>query len=121
MNFLLDMPVSPKTEAFLHQQGYEAIRVDKLNMQTAADKEIFAYALREDMVIITMDLDFGEILAYFKAARPSVIILRLTNPAPGHVNEILANVIPRIKTALESGSIVIVEEGRIRIKHLPIE
>jgi len=121
MKFLLDMPISPKTEAFLCQQGHQAVRVDKLGMQTATDKDIFTYALREDMVIITMDLDFGEILAYVKATKPSIIIFRLPNPSPSHVNDILANALPRIEEALSSGSIVVIEESRIRVKHLPVE
>jgi len=41
MKFLLDMPISPKTEKFLRDLGYDAIRVDKLGMKKATDKEIF--------------------------------------------------------------------------------
>ena len=68
MMFLLDMPISPKTEEFLKMLGYDAVRVDRLNMQKATDKEIFQYAIKEGRTIITADLDFGQILSYSKTS-----------------------------------------------------
>lgn len=50
MKFLLDMPISPKTAEFLKTLGYDAVRVDKLGMQKATDKEIFEYAIKNDRV-----------------------------------------------------------------------
>jgi len=48
MKFLLDMPISPKTEEFLKKLGYDAIRVDKLGMQKTTDEEIFQYAIKKE-------------------------------------------------------------------------
>jgi len=121
MKFLLDMPISPKTEEFLKKQGYDAIRVDKLKMHKATDKEIFDYAIGRNMVVITADLDFGKILAYFKSSTPSVIIFRLRYPSPENINKLLRTVLPRVREELEAGSLILVEDDRIRIKKLPIE
>jgi len=121
MKFLLDMPISPKTEEFLKKQGYDAIRVDKLKMHKSTDKEIFNYAIERNMVIITADLDFGKILAYFKSSKPSVIIFRLRYPSPESINKLLWTVLPRVRGELEAGSLILIEDDRIRIKKLPIE
>jgi len=121
MKFLLDMPISPKTEEFLRKQGYDAVRVDKLKMHKATDKEIFDYAIERNMVIITADLDFGKILAYFKSSKPSVIIFRVRYPSPENLNKLLLTAIPRVKEELETGSLILIEDDRIRIKKLPIE
>jgi len=121
MRFLLDMPVSPKTEEFLKKQGYNAVRVDKLKMHKSTDKEIFDYAIERNMVIITADLDFGKILSYFKSSKPSVIIFRIRYPSPENVNKLLLTVLPKVKGELETGSLILLEDDRIRIKKLPIE
>ncbi len=121
MRFLLDMPLSPKTEEFLKNIGYDALRVDKIGMEKATDKEIFEYAIENDRVIITADLDFGQILSYFKTSKPSVIIFRLKYPSVEKINKLLSSVLPKIEKEIERGSIIIIEDKRIRIKNLPIE
>ncbi|MGQ9597294.1 MAG: DUF5615 family PIN-like protein [Thermoproteota archaeon] len=73
------------------------------------------------MVLITADLDFGKILAYTEHKKPSVIILRLKNPAPDNVNSILSSILPRMGESLKKDSIVMVEEDKIRVRELPIE
>jgi len=39
------------------------------------------YAAKHDMVVITADLDFGEMLAFTKHNKPSVMIFRLKDPS----------------------------------------
>lgn len=63
MKFLVDMALSPKTVKVLRNSGYEAIRVNELGMGKSKDREILTYAKKNDMVVITADLDFGDILA----------------------------------------------------------
>jgi predicted nuclease of predicted toxin-antitoxin system len=77
MKFLIDMALSPKTVRALRDFGYEAVRVNELGMAKSKDKEILAYAEKKGLVVITADLDFGDILAYTGYRKPSVIIFRL--------------------------------------------
>ena len=121
MKFLLDMPISPKTEKFLRGLGYDAIRVDKLGMKKATDKEIFEYAIKEDRTIITVDLDFGRILSYFKTSKPSIIIFRLKYPSVEKINRLLSSIIPKIEEEIEKGSIIVIGDEKVRVKNLPIE
>ncbi|MBE0523875.1 MAG: DUF5615 family PIN-like protein [Methanosarcinales archaeon] len=120
MKFLLDMPLSPKTTIFLKDLGYEAIRVNELGMAKSKDKEIFDYASEKDMVILSADLDFGNILAYTQSNKPSVVIFRLQDPSPEHVNSLLSSNLHRINEDLMKGSIVIIEDFEIRVRKLPI-
>ena len=119
MKFLVDMSVSPKTVEFLKKIGYEAVRVSDLGMAKSKDQEIFEYAIENDMILITTDLDFGNILAYTKSKKPSTIIFRLKNPSPEIVNQMLLLTLPRIEP-LKKGVIIVIEERRIRIRELPI-
>jgi len=121
MRFLVDMALSPKTVQFLRELGHEAVRANEVGLARAKDIEIMEYAVSNGMAVITADLDFGEILAYTKRNRPSVIIFRLRDPSPDHVNSLLSSILLHIEEPLKKGSIVIVEDDRVRIRELPID
>jgi len=120
MKFLVDMALSPKTVTALKDSNYEAVRVSKLGMAKSNDREILEYAAREGMILVTADLDFGDILALTRYKKPSVIILRLKEPSSERVNSFLFSALPRIKDSLNKGSIVVINDYRIRIRELPI-
>jgi predicted nuclease of predicted toxin-antitoxin system len=73
----------------------------------------------ESRVVVTLDLDFGEIISLSGRRNVSAIVFRLRNTRAQHVIDRLAAVLPKILGFLESGSIVIVEEGRFRVRHIP--
>jgi hypothetical protein len=66
----------------------------------------------ERRIILTFDLDFGEILALSGASVVSVILFRLNNTRTPFVQERLAAVLTAEEAALQAGAIVIVEDGR---------
>jgi len=90
-------------------------------MQTSSDEEIFEHAQKEKRIIVSADTDFGTILALRNQQFPSVIIFRRTKnrKPPEQVNLLIAN-LKEIESSLESGSIIIIEDKRIRIRSLPI-
>ena len=120
MKFLVDMALSPKTVKFLQNLGYEAVRVNELGMARSMDRDILEYAAENDMVVVTADLDFGDILVHTGYKKPSVIIFRLKDPSPEHVNSLLQSNLPSIEYSLDKGSIVIIEDYRIRSRELPV-
>jgi predicted nuclease of predicted toxin-antitoxin system len=120
MKFLVDMALSPKTVEVLRSSGYEAVRVNELGMAKSRDREILEDAAKNDMIVITADLDFGDILAFTRYKKPSVIIFRLKNPSPDRVNSLLLSAIPHIKDSLDKGSIIVIDDYRIRIRELPV-
>ena len=50
----------------------------------------------------------------------AIRVNELKDPSPEHVNSLLLSAIPRIKDSLDKGSIVLIEDYRIRIRELPI-
>jgi predicted nuclease of predicted toxin-antitoxin system len=89
-------------------------------MAKSKDREIFDYAEKNDMIILSADLDFGTILANTHSRKPSVIIFRLRNPSPEHVNSLLLSNLSIIEKEIMNGAIVIIEDSEIRIRELPI-
>ena len=120
MQFLADAGISPKTIDFLRQIGHDAIHVRELALQRAPDREIADRARRENRVILTFDLDFGEILALGVHDRPSVVIFRLSDETAPSVNQKLSAVLSQVEAALDSGALVLIEDARYRVRKLPI-
>lgn len=72
-------------------------------------------------MILTFDLDFGDLLAAGAHRLPSVILFRLRDQTPNSVNPRLFRLLAERKEDLERGALVIVEDNRYRLRRLPIQ
>ena len=82
MRFLSDMGISPKTVTFLQNFGYDAIHLHEMGLDKLPDSDILEKSVNEGSILLTHDLDFGELLSRSGAKMPSVIIFRLRNMSP---------------------------------------
>jgi len=120
LKFIADVHISPLTVGELRTVGHQINRVIEFLSPNASDEEIIGFARREDLVIITQDLDFSALIAQSGLARPSVVSLRIGNAKPQVVSEVLKTVLPLIEADLKTGAIVSVEETYFRVRKLPI-
>jgi predicted nuclease of predicted toxin-antitoxin system len=120
MWFLADAGISPKTVDFLNQLGHEAVHVRTVGMERATDSDLVARARGDSSVVVTFDLDFGDILALGVLDKPSVIICRLSDERAESVNRRLATVLAERLAELELGALILVEDTRYRVRKLPI-
>ena len=93
MRFLVDANLSPKIAVALSKAGLESVHVSDAGLLTAPDRTILEYAAANDLVIVSADSDFGELLA--------------ANP-------------PAVADDLEAGAVVTIARGRMRVRPLPI-
>jgi predicted nuclease of predicted toxin-antitoxin system len=77
-------------------------------------------AREEQRIVVTFDLDFGDILAACGDATVSVIIFRLHDMTPKHVIDRFRTVIAKAREPLSQGVVVLIEETRLRIRRLLI-
>jgi predicted nuclease of predicted toxin-antitoxin system len=115
------MGISPRIVEILSAQGHDAVHLLDQGLETMPDPHIIRKANHENRVLLTHDLDFGELMASSGSRLPSVIIFRLRNMRPERVNRHLRLAIAECQDALEEGAVVSVTEGQIRIRRLPIE
>ncbi len=114
------MGVSATTVRALRAAHHDAVHLREEGLIRLPDPEIAAKARRESRIVLTFDLDFGDILAAARSEAPSVIIFRLRNQTPQAVNPRLFRVIGDCEGELASGAIVVVEDEGYRIRRLPI-
>lgn len=120
MRFLADMGVSMSVVDWLRTQQHDVVHLREEGLQRLPNGLIFAKAHSERRTVITFDLDFGEILASSKDSQTSVVLFRLNNTASQFVIQRLAAVLGEAQEALEQGAIVVVEDGRYRVRRLPL-
>jgi predicted nuclease of predicted toxin-antitoxin system len=119
MRFLLDMNLPPAMAEWLQSEGHDAVHVRDLGFAHLPDHDVFTRAAKDGRIVVTFDLDFGEIVGLAGAAGSGVVLLRLRLARQNHLRGRLRAAIAEAGAALESGAIVLVEDARIRIRRMP--
>jgi predicted nuclease of predicted toxin-antitoxin system len=120
MRFLADMGVSLRVVEWLRSSGHDAIHLRDEGLQRLPNGEIFRKAIREERIVLTFDLDFGEIVAGSGGGSVSVILFRLRNTRADFVIQRLKIVLEQSTEELTQGAVVLVEDGRHRVRRMPI-
>ena len=119
MRFICDMGISLKVNEWLNKNNYESIHLRDKGLQSVSDSEIVNLALKEKLIILTMDLDFGYLLSISKLNLPSTIIFRLSDESSENVITKLIELLPKCNKYLENGCIISVNDKKYRIRELP--
>ncbi|MEW6419986.1 MAG: DUF5615 family PIN-like protein [Nitrospirota bacterium] len=120
MRFLADMGVAKRIVEGLRLNGHDVTHLREEGLHKLSDKDIFKKAIHENRIILTFDLDFGEIVAFSERANVNVIIFRLRNTRTSFVMERLKQVLAGTANTLEKGCVVTVEDTRYRVRKLPM-
>lgn len=120
MNFLADMGISPRVVEELRQKGHDAVHLTEQGLHRMVDGDILQKARQENRVLLTHDLDFGDLLAASGGTLPSVIIFRLKDMRAPNVSKHLFSIIDQQFEPLNSGAVLSVTEQKVRIRTLPI-
>ncbi|MSO80295.1 MAG: hypothetical protein EXQ97_01310 [Alphaproteobacteria bacterium] len=119
MRFLVDNALSPVVARSLCEGGHDAVHVRELGIQHATDEVIFARASADDRIVVSSDTYFGGLVLRQAYRPPSVILLRRgTDLRPQRQAALLTANLPTIEADLRTGCIVVIEEGRLRIRRL---
>jgi predicted nuclease of predicted toxin-antitoxin system len=117
---LVDMNLTPEWVQCLASNGIESVHWSNIGSPTAPDTVIMAWARENGFVVFTHDMDFGTVLALTHESGPSVIQVRARSPMPEDMGPLVATVIRRHAKDLENGALVVLDEGKARVRILPL-
>ena len=121
MRFLLDEGLSPRLADLLTTAGHDAVHVRDIGLKSAPDPAVLQCAVDDERVLLTLDTDFGALVARWRATAPSIVLYRgeITRRADPQAELLLAN-LDAVTDDLRVGAIVVIGDGRIRIRRLPV-
>lgn len=88
MKFIFDQNISFRILRDLPELFVDSTHVKKENLVDASDEEIWSFAKRNELVIITQDSDFNDIYAV-KGFPPQIIWIRVGNLSTSSIIEVL--------------------------------
>jgi len=121
--FLLNGNISWETKEFLKKLGYQAEIISHFGLSKSKDIEIVLFAQKRKYIIITLDLDFGEIYYFSQRSRAGIIILKLKDQTVESVNQSLAILLKSktINKEIWQNSLIIFDGKKIRLRKKPEE
>jgi predicted nuclease of predicted toxin-antitoxin system len=92
MNILIDAQLSPSLALFINEtiKRITATSVQKCGLRNASDKEIFTFARRNGLTILTKDDDFARLINEF-GPPPFVILVTTGNTSNLEMRALLAS------------------------------
>ncbi len=115
MKFKLDENLDPRAAVLLRNAGHDAVTVTDQHLQGRPDETIFAVCRLEHRCLVTLDLDFSNLLDFPPERSAGIVILRHPKPRLRSWLELTEQLAVALKTDDPTGNLWIVEPGRIRI------
>ncbi len=116
MKFKVDENLPVELADLLITAGHDALSVFAEGLQGQDDSAVASACVGEERVLISLDLDFVNILQYPPHQYPGLIVLRLSRRDKPHVLHVFAQIIPLIDQEELAHRLWIVEETRLRIR-----
>jgi predicted nuclease of predicted toxin-antitoxin system len=120
MNLLLDMNIPPRWAEPLRVAGHQVQHWRDVGPLNASDATILAFARHLGLVVLTHDLDFGDILAATAGDAPSVMQLRTDGLDFAIVGPLLLLGLAAHADALDRGALITLDARRARVRMLPL-
>lgn len=116
MKFKIDENLSPSLSAIFEAAGHDAHSVVEQALGGQPDERVINVCNREQRALITLDLDFSNILIYPPGEHPGIVVFRLPDQAHVTLEAAVRRVVDLLPQERLAGTLWIVEERRIRIR-----
>ena len=114
------MGISARITPWLNSQGFDAVHLNDEKLHALPDNLIIDKAIKEGRIILTADMDFGQLLAFNASKQVSVIQFRTSDFTPVNIQAKLELVFDKFSDQLEGDFLITIEDNRIRFRKLPI-
>ncbi|MBU1501704.1 MAG: DUF5615 family PIN-like protein [Nanoarchaeota archaeon] len=117
MEFFLDSNIPYSSIKVFEKFNYNVQHARIIGMGKSSDKEIIDYAFQNNMILVTRDVGFGNIIDYPIESHKGVIVLRLPfyfNSV--QINKTLLNFLESIEEKEIKNSLIILDIKKYRIR-----
>ncbi len=111
MNFLIDRCVGHRLAEWLRARGHDVVEVSGPGPDPG-DQATLATATQQGRVLVTIDTDFGRLIY---GGNQHTGLVRVPNVPAAERIAVFADVLQRHRADMESGAVITVKDGRIRI------
>jgi predicted nuclease of predicted toxin-antitoxin system len=116
VRLVVDMSLSVEWLTELAQHGWSEVHWSAVGDPRADDSVVMAWALANDHVVCTHDLDFGTTLALTHATGPSVLQVRGQNVLPEDIGPVVIAALHQHDADVAAGALVVdVKKSRVRV------
>ena len=116
MHFKIDENLSEDVAERFCLSGFEASTVIEQGLKGYSDESIAEMCRSAKHVIVSLDLDFGDVRDYPPSEFSGIIVLRLSRQGHDAVLRVINRVISNLKRETVTGRLWIVDEHRLRIR-----
>ena len=116
MRFLIDRCAGQRLARWLRSQGHDVVETRELG-DDPGDRALLERAAAEDRILVTLDVDFAELIYVREAAHAGLV--RLPDVPAGQRIALMGEVIAQHRQALETRAVITVRDDRIRVSRPP--
>jgi predicted nuclease of predicted toxin-antitoxin system len=111
----LDENLPPAVADLLRGASHDVKTVYEQGLRSRADPDVLAVCQSEGRALISLDLDFSNILQFPPERFAGLIVLRIHKPGKRAVLSLMQRLIPHFDSASVAGRLWIVDEHHIRV------
>lgn len=116
MKFKLDENFGTRTINLFRNAGYDVSTVFDQKIEGIADQLLYEICCKEKRSLVTLDLDFSNVIKFPPENDMSIIVFRIPkNPTLKQLENLITLFIKSLSKIDVNGKLLIVEIGRIRI------
>jgi predicted nuclease of predicted toxin-antitoxin system len=120
MRVKLDENLGTRTQGQFRDAGHDVQSVLEEELGGATDADIFQVCQAEGRCLVTLDLDFSNVVIYPPERSAGIVVLRLSrNPSLNLLQVLVAQFLEAVEHTPVNGQTWIVEANRIRIHQQP--
>lgn len=114
--FKLDENLSRHLQSELENLGFDVSTAADEGLLGRPDADIASAAKSEERILLTLDLDFADVVRFPPGTHPGIILFRPSSMGPGTVNRFVTANVRILDFSRLAGSLVVVEPARIRVR-----
>jgi predicted nuclease of predicted toxin-antitoxin system len=116
MRFKIDENLPVEVATILRLAAHDAETVAQEGLSGDLDEKLSGICQREERIVITLDLGFGDIRAYPPVSHPGIVILRPARQDKHSLIRLAERLVLMLREQAPKGQLWIVDEARVRIR-----